>query len=299
MRKPTAILLLLVSCVAAQIRAQFVIGAARNLGPPINSAGIEVGPNLSADGLTLYFVSDRPGGHSGAPELWMSTRTTLRESWDAPVNLGSVVNSGSAASPSLSADQLELFFDTGTQVRPGGQGSGDIWVTRRGRAANPWGTPENLGPLVNSPFADSVPKLGRDGLTLYFASNRPGGTGSRDLWATTRRSRSQPWVAPANLGSVVNGVGNDWSPAISASGLTLIFQSDRAGGLGGDDLWVSTRDSLTSPWGTPVNLGPEVNTPHDDAKADISGDGRSLLFMSTRPGGSGSLDIWEAPAAIR
>jgi len=298
-RDRVLLVLLLIAALAALTRAQVVAGAARNLGLPINTPGIEVGPNLSADGLTIYFVSDRPGGHSGAPELWTSSRPTPQEAWRSPINLGSIVNSHSAASPSISADELELYFDTGTQVRPGGQGSGDIWVTRRSRVSDPWSAPENMGPGVNSPSADSVPKLGRDGLTLYFASNRPGGSGNLDIWVATRRSRSEPWEAPVNLGQVVNGPGNDWSPAISASGLTLIIQSDRPGGLGGDDLWLATRDSHTSTWGMPVHLGPDINSTSDDAKADISSDGRSLLFMSTRPGGIGSLDIWEARVEIR
>ena len=275
------------------VSAQLVFGEPRNLGPPINTPGIEVGPNLSADGLTLYFVSDRPGGYSGAPELWMSTRTTTRAPWGSPVNLGAAVNRHSAASPSISADGLELYFDNGMAVRPGGQGSGDIWFTRRESASAPWSEPQNLGPVVNSSFADGVPKLSRDGLSLFFASDRPGGSGNRDLWVTTRRSQSDAWQKPDNLGPVVNGSGSDWCPAISTDGLTLIFQSDRAGSLGADDFWVTTRASRSSPWSAPANLGPGINTAGDEAKADFSIGDKTLLFMSTRPGGVGALDIWE------
>jgi Tol biopolymer transport system component len=210
------------------------------------------------------------------------------------VNLGPAVNSHSAASPSISGDQLELYFDTGTQIRPGGHGSGDIWVTRRESTAHPWGEPENLGAAVNGPFADGVPKLTRDGATLFFASNRPGGVGNRDIWVTTRRSRTEPWTPPRNLGNGVNGPANDWSPAISADERMLIFQSDRPGGLGGDDLWITTRESRSSPWSAPQHLGQLINTPYDDAKADFAPDDRTLLFMSIRPGGAGSLDIWTA-----
>jgi uncharacterized protein (TIGR03437 family) len=274
--------------------AQFVFGTPRNLGPPINTPGIENGPNLSTDGLTLYFVSDRPGGHSGMPELWMSTRNTTRGPWGPPVNLGPTVNSHFAASPSISADERELYFAS-TPDRPGDQGNGDIWLTRRERPSEAWITPENLGPVVNSAFADGTPKLSRDGLALFFESNRPGGSGGLDIWVTSRGSRSEPWEAPVNLGPVVNGPGRDRSPAISTNGLTLIFQSNRPGGLGADDFWVTTRASRSSPWGPPVHLGPGINTPDDEAKPDFSVDGRSLLFMSTRPGGVGLLDIWEVP----
>jgi Tol biopolymer transport system component len=159
---------------ATLANARLPFGPARNVGEAINTPSIEVGPTLSADGLTVYFVSDRPGGYSGTAELWMSTRTTTRDPWQTAVNVGPPVNSHSAASPSISADGLELFFDTGIRVRPGGQGGGDIWFARRATTASNWNEPENLGPVVNSSANDGVPKLSRDGSTLFFSSNRRG-----------------------------------------------------------------------------------------------------------------------------
>ena len=279
--------------------AQLSFGPARNLGRAINTPSIEVGPNLSADGLTMYFVSDRPGGHSGTAELWRSTRATVRAPWQAAVNVGPPVNSHSAASPSISSDGLELFFDNGLRVRPGGQGGGDIWVARRATASAAWNEPESLGPVVNSPFTEGVPKLSRDGLTLFFSSDRPGGSGRRDIWVTSRATRAAPWTAPHNLGPAINGSGNDWCPAISPDALLLIFQSDRPGGFGGDDFWLSTRTSTSAPWSTAVHLGPALNTPADEVKAEFSADGRTLLFASTRPGGQGALDLWEIPIRAR
>jgi Tol biopolymer transport system component len=295
------ILILLLSSVAlaeAPAYGQLVFGTPRNLGSPINTPGIEVGPNLSADGLTLYFVSDRPGGHSGSPELWMSARTTTQGLWASPVNLGPGLNSHAAASPSISTDGLELYFDS-DELRPGGQGDGDIWIAMRRSTSAAWGTPQNLGPGVNSPFADGVPKLSRDGLSLFFASNRPGGSGDRDVWVTNRAAQSEPWGAPVNLGPVVNGPGSDWCPAVSTDGLTLIFQSDRPGGLGADDFWVTIRVSLSAAWNAPIHLGSGINSAADEGKAEFSVDGRTILFMSTRPGGIGSLDIWEIPILAR
>jgi hypothetical protein len=290
------LLVALVAVVGATVlNAQLSFGPVRNLGDAINTPSIEVGPNLSADGLTMYFVSDRPGGLSGTAELWMSTRTTTRALWQAAVNVGAPVNRYSAASPSISADGLELFFDNGLRVRPGGQGSGDIWFARRATASARWNEPENLGPVVNSPFTEGVPKLSRDGLTLFFSSDRPGGSGRRDIWVTSRATPAGPWGAPLNLGPAVNGPGNDWCPAISADGRILIFQSDRPGGFGGDDFWISTRSSISEPWSDAVHLGREINTPADEAKAEFSADGRTLLFASARPGGKGALDIWEIP----
>jgi Tol biopolymer transport system component len=280
-------------------KAQLSFGSARNVGEAINTPSIEVGPNLSADGLTLYFVSDRPGGHSGTAELWMSTRTTTRDPWQTAVNVGLPVNSHSAASPSISADGLELFFDNGLRVRPSGQGGGDIWFARRATTFSNWNEPENLGPVVNSSFNDGVPKLSRDGLTLFFASDRPGGSGRRDIWVTSRTSRTTPWSTPVNLGPAVNGPDSDWCPALSPDALLLIFQSDRPGGFGGDDFWISTRSSTSATWTVAVHLGAEINTPADEAKAEFSVDGRTVLFASSRSGGHGGLDIWEIPIPAR
>src|SRR5687768_14790243 len=169
MRLGRRLFAVLMVALGGTLAAQPAFGPVRNIGAAINTASIEVGPNLSADGLTLYFVSDRPGGHSGTAELWMSTRATLRDAWRTAVNVGLPVNSHSAASPSISADGLELFFDNGLRVRPGGQGSGDIWYARRTTPSSNWNEPQNLGPVINSPFTEGVPKLSRDGLTLFFS----------------------------------------------------------------------------------------------------------------------------------
>ena len=69
--------------------------------------------------------------------------------------------------------------------------------------------------------------------------------------------------------------------------LTLVFQSDRAGGQGSNDLWMSTRAASTKPFGEPVNLGPSVNSAADDARGCLSADSRTLYFTSQRPGGHG------------
>jgi Tol biopolymer transport system component len=277
----------------------FTFGEPKNLGRVINriptggERGFDGGPNVSADGLTLYFVSDRPRGY-GELDLWFAKRKTASDPWQSPVNLGPTVNSSEGeASPSISTDGLELYFDSGPR-RPGGQGDADLWVTRRATRSAPWRPPENLGPVVNSPHGDSTPQLSRDGLTLYFSSWRPSGFGNRDLWATTRRSLTEPWQLPTNLGEAINSRYHEWCAAPSPDGLTLIFQSNRPGGLGGDDLYATTRDTSTSPWKSPVHLG-TLNTPFEDAKAHFSANGATLYFMSTRPGGYEFFDIWEVP----
>ena len=95
-----------------------------------------------------------------------------------------------------------------------------------------FGTPTNLGPTVNSPSYDSDMSISADGLSLYFTSNRSGGSGTHDIWVTTRETAQDPWGEPVNLGPTVNS--SDWehTPFVSADGLTLYFSSTRPGGSG-------------------------------------------------------------------
>src|SRR5580765_5975074 len=100
------------------------------------------------------------------------------------------------------------------------------------------------------------------------------------------------WSVPVNLGSTVNSTSADSNPALSPDGLSLYFDSDRAGGIGGRDLWVSRRASPSSAWGAPVDLGTVVNSASDDANPALSSDGHWLFFVSPRPGGFGGPDIY-------
>ena len=154
-----------------------------------------------------------------------------------------------------------------------------------------FGTPTNLGPTVNSSADDLHPTVSADGLSLLFHSFRSGGSGGADLWVTRRPTVSDPWEIQVNLGELVNSSVEERAPSVSSDGLELYFHSNRPGGQGGTDLWVTTRATVSDPWGEPVNLGPTVNTA-DDRNPDISADGLSLYFASNRPGGYGDTDFW-------
>ena len=152
------------------------------------------------------------------------------------------------------------------------------------------GTPENLGPTVNSSSGEGAPSISADGLELYFGSLRGGGA---DIWVTTRESIDDDWGEPVNLGLTVNNSAAwDSESSISSDSLELYFASNRSGGSGGFDLWVTRRATTNDPWGQPVNLGPNINTSVDDADVCISADGLSLYFESYRNGGHGRNDLW-------
>ncbi len=100
---------------------------------------------------------------------------------------------------------------------------------------------------------------------------------------------------PTNLGPPVNSEATECFSTISSDGLELYFMDPyvfQPGGLGGWDIWVTMRPSASESWGTPINLGPSINSESDDAKPGISADGLTLYFGSTRPGGHGGYDLW-------
>ena len=115
------------------------------------------------------------------------------------------------------------------------------------------------------------------------------------VWAFTTSSRAQKysdWSAPINLGPIVNSTSMDRAPAISKDGLSLYFASSRPGGVGGEDIYVSQRETRDGEWGPPVNLGPIINTSFNESVPAFSRDGHLLFFSSTKPGGFGAADIW-------
>jgi len=102
------------------------------------------------------------------------------------------------------------------------------------------------------------------------------------------------WSAPNNLGSTVNTSVTELGPAISPDGLSLYFFSGRTGGQGGNDIWVTRRSSTNGPWGTPVDVGPTVNSAAAETVPALSSDGHWLFFGSDRTGGFGGTDVWQS-----
>jgi len=215
-----------------------------------------------------------------------------------PVNLGPTINSSySEGTACISSDGLELYFNSDG---PGGFGSLDIWVSRRASVSDSWAPPANPGSPLNYPGCRNCPYcLSVDGLELYFGGyNRPGGYGSYDLWVTRRTTKDDAWGEPENLGPTINRSSYDEGQWISSDGLELYFHSDRPGGFGSFDIWVSRRATKNDPWTEPINLGAIVNSSARDAYPCLSADGLLLFFSGLdyrapyRPGGFGGSDMW-------
>jgi len=209
-----------------------------------------------------------------------------------PINLGLNINTASGEGGnglSISADELSIYFESD---RSGGYGNADLWVATRATKNDDWTESVNLGSVVNGSAQDNSPSVSADGLSLYFSSNRSGTVGNMDLWVTTRETTADDWNEPVNLGTVVNSSSADYMSYISADGLSLYFSSERPGGLGLRDLWMTTRATANDEWGEPVNLGPIVNSSSNERRMWISSDGLMILLQSDRPKGSGAVDIY-------
>jgi Tol biopolymer transport system component len=161
----------------------------------------------------------------------------------------------------------------------------------------PWSAPVNLGTPVNSALAEQGPAISKDGRSLYFACCPLGPT---DIYVSQRASVDAPWGPPQILGPDVNTIFLENSPALSPDGHRLYFNSNRPGGLGLNDIYVSRRHNKRDDfaWRPAENLGSGVNSPagetgpfiiEDDATGTIT-----LYFSSNRGGGAGLDDIYSS-----
>ncbi len=156
------------------VNADYTFGYATRLGWDVNlNWTIDISPNISADGLNLFFMSKR-GDYGVKGNIMVTTRATKEDDWGRATSLRSINSSYYDDHPDISPDGLSLFF---CSMRPGGYGNSDLWVTRRETKDGEWSTPVNLGPSVNSSDSDTAPCISVDGLSLFFDSDRSGGQG--------------------------------------------------------------------------------------------------------------------------
>ncbi len=279
-----------------------------NLGPIVNYEGLDYAPTISADGKTLYFVSDREGSvldkdENPSHDFWFTTKPDNYDTVFAkPVNLdpnspygrqgtNTPRNEGVA---SISADQQMLVF-TGCD-REDGIGGCDLYISEINEDGT-WGLPKNLGRTVNSEAWDSQPSIAPDKSRIYFASNRDGGVGGMDIWYTDFDFEFEEWQEAVNLGEEINTDEDDWSPFINADNETLFISSKgHKPNIGGFDFYISRRNQ-SGAWSAPENIGQPINTQQDEFFISAPASGDILYFASRRQdisGFQGDYDIFMA-----
>jgi formylglycine-generating enzyme required for sulfatase activity len=216
----------------------------------------------------------------------MATRPDPGSPFGTPSNVPGISSSVDDGAPSVTSDGLHMFLQSGT-------GSDyDVFASDRATVGSAF-TGRTAVSVVNTPNVDYGPQISPDGLTLVFASNRNRPGGDTDLWITTRASVSSTFEPPVEISELNTTTYYEFDPVLSADGLTLYFGSDRPGGLGSYDIWVATRATPLSPFGSPTDVT-EVNSSASDSPTHISADGTALYLSSFRSGGAGDMDMWVA-----
>lgn len=284
--------------------------AVHNFGAPINSKWDEGELSFADDG-TMVFTSSRQdlGAAPGDPkDLYIATFNKQTGTWNTPVNMGRPVNAppatdvdplrkGDDREPWISRDGNTIYFKSDRLATTSPRNNNDIFVTHKVNGS--WTTPERVPAPISTDGGDEhCPMLLRDGKTLCFASSRPGGYGSFDIWCS-RQTADGRWQEPVNQGPNINTAGSEFHFMQSRDGKWVYFTSTRPGGFGGADLYAA-RSLGPNQWGPAVNLGAQVNTAGMDMCPALHPDGKTFCwFTSGRMADSlGMSDIYWTPQDV-
>jgi ankyrin repeat protein len=260
--------------------------AVKVFGPEIISTELhQISAAFSPDGDEIYFTLVAPGFDSS---VMLLKRT--RSGWSGP-EIATFSGEHRDVDPFISPDDTRVLFSSRRPVITTStrKKDWDLWSALREDGA--WSEPQHLGVTVNSAGDEFHPTLTEDG-TLYFSSNRAGGRGGSDIYRS--RYAGGRFLTPDNLGAPVNSRSWDCDPFISGDEGFVLFVSDRPGGQGGSDIYVSFR-VFEDDWTQPENLGVGVNTRSSESAPVVTPDGRFLVFSSRR---SGVSDIYWTSAGV-
>ncbi len=251
------------------------------LAPQINTVYAEVRPFITANGKELFFCRrnhpENAMKQKDKQDIWVSTLTSDNQ-WGNPKNLGLTINTKNAdAICSISPDGSEIIFisDKMDQSKP---------LMKSIRTNTTWSEPQtmeitnfyNLNPYIDFYFS-------YEANVLLMAIQREDSKGEQDLYVSFRKEKNV-WSEPQNLGAVVNSGKSDFAPFLSVDGKTLYYSSYGHNGLGGCDIFQTTRlDDTWKKWSKPQNLGEGINSTREESYFSISGDYQYIYFESYDP----------------
>jgi len=260
----------------------------------INTSGFEGGPSLSADGLELYFVSDRPGalGGPGDQDIYVSRRASTDDVWGAAVRVPPPVSSPFFdITPKLSLDGLDLYFGSN---RPGSLSPlPDLWVCHRASVGDPWGEAVNLGAGVNTSNFEGSISISPDQRTIYFAAMNE--LFVFDIFRARRDSPEGPFGQRVKLPAPINSDGHDYGPALTPDSRTMFFSSGSDNPFAPravNHLYVSERRNDAAAWGPRIYLD-TLNCPTCfGGLPTIRASGKEICWMGDRGDSIGDKDIY-------
>ena len=193
----------------------------------------------------IYFTEIKKGNLATNREYFFSKYDSTISSWEKPINIEKAYSKFCEVNKWMNFDEIFITIDN------------DIYrVDLKSKTFSP----QELN--INTKYIETSPMLSADGSTLYFVSDRKGGYGGKDIWASERLSNNR-WSEPYNLGKEINTVDNEESPFLMSDGVTLYFSSKGHNSYGGYDIFVSTQND-EGVWSTPENIGTPVNSTSDD-----------------------------------
>lgn len=255
--------------------------APQNLGDSINTKALEYFPSLTIDGSKMIFTR-----RVNNDEDFYESDFTNGKWGKAKLLEGKVNTNLNEGAQNVSQDGQLLIF-TGCNY-PEGEGSCDLYFSIKTKTG--WSEAQNLGRIVNTEAWESSPSLSPDKRDLYFASNRAGGFGGKDIWVTHRLANGK-WSRAENLGEAVNTSGDESCPFMHADNQTLYFNSNGHMGYGMTDLFF-TKKVNDSSWQEAENLGYPINTIDDEGSLIVAADAKTAYYASDRSDGKGGLDLY-------
>ncbi len=268
-----------------------------NLGASVNTLLPELRPTVSADGDLLFFICEnnpRNTKYSSVPnsqDIWFSERDSTGK-WSKAVHLGYPLNTVQYnavywISPDNNRILIRGAFMNGAY---NGKGVSMCTLNRNGN----WGEPDAL--IIKNYYKydrgrQSGATMAHDGQTLLLYMTPDVGSGDNDLYVCFL-GKDGEWTEPKSLGKKINMEGyNEMTPYLASDGVTMYFSSNRPGGLGENDIWMTKRlDNSWQKWSEPVNLGGPINTENWDAFFTLDAGGE-YAYLTTELNTLGESDI--------
>ena len=193
----------------------------------VDSSADETGAVVTDDGLTMFLAKGTASRH-----IAMATRANTASGFGTPVVLAELMSSSDDIYPWINSDGTVIYFASSR--------NGVVYDLMRATRPSANSTTFSTPVVVSVPTPIAVPVLTQDELTLFYASSQAGGVGGVDVWVATRASPSNPFGSPINVASV-SSMSDDAPAWISRDQCRLYVATNRAGGVGNIDIWVSSR----------------------------------------------------------
>ncbi|MFT6983737.1 MAG: outer membrane protein OmpA-like peptidoglycan-associated protein, partial [Crocinitomicaceae bacterium] len=268
----------------------------KNIGEAINGPGPDYAPVVSLDGNSIYFTSRRKWDDRletkfrdpmlyNYPEDIFVSYADFEGDWTTPTRLEFCVDSLNEATISVSSDERRIY------VYQDITGDGDIYYSDIQENDRFGDIAKLQHGEVNTEYWETHCTITPDGQNMYFASNRPGGYGGRDIYRIVKLPNGE-WSKAQNMGPEINTPNDEDSPFIAVNNKTLYYSSNGETSMGGFDVFVTFRDDQNT-WSTPTNMGFPINSTGDDIFYTTTVDGLRGYLSSFRKGGYGEKDIYE------